>query len=64
MSSDYQPILEGGRVTLRPLPAADYDALYAVSADPLIWEQHPDKTRLRPRVSRSSFVRRWPLVVP
>ena len=32
-------------VELRPLKAPDYDALYAVAADPLIWEQHPDKTR-------------------
>jgi RimJ/RimL family protein N-acetyltransferase len=45
MSFDYQPILRGTLVALRPLLAEDYDALYAVAADPLIWEQHPDKTR-------------------
>jgi N-acetyltransferase len=41
MSFDYQPILTGHLVELRPLRAEDYDELCAVSADPLIWEQHP-----------------------
>jgi RimJ/RimL family protein N-acetyltransferase len=35
-------------VTLRPLTPADHDRLFAVAADPLIWEQHPDKTRSTP----------------
>jgi RimJ/RimL family protein N-acetyltransferase len=35
-------------VTLRPLLASDHDALYAVAADPLIWEQHPDRTQHQP----------------
>jgi RimJ/RimL family protein N-acetyltransferase len=35
-------------VTLRPLSPADHDQLFAVAADPLIWEQHPDKTRCEP----------------
>ena len=48
MSFDYQPTLEGALVTLRPLRAADYGTLYVVAADPLIWEQHPDKTRCEP----------------
>ena len=41
MSFDYQPVLEGERVELRPLQVEDYEDLYAVAADPLIWEQHP-----------------------
>jgi RimJ/RimL family protein N-acetyltransferase len=45
VSFDYQPVLLGTLVRLRPLQLADHDALYAVAADPLIWEQHPDKTR-------------------
>ena len=48
MLFDYQPILEGDLVALRPLRAADFDSLYDVAADPLIWEQHPDKTRCTP----------------
>ncbi len=30
---------------LRPLRSADYRDLYAVGADPLIWEQHPSADR-------------------
>ena len=45
MSFDYQPVLRGDLVELRPLRAEDYDELYAVAADPLIWEQHPVKNR-------------------
>src|SRR5262245_8755224 len=45
MHFDYQPVLKGELVELRPLTAEDYDDLYAVAADPLIWEQHPVKER-------------------
>jgi RimJ/RimL family protein N-acetyltransferase len=45
MTVDRQPILTGELVLLRPLQAADFAGLYAVAADPLIWDQHPDKTR-------------------
>lgn len=48
MPFDLQPTLEGPLVTLRPLSPADHDRLFAVAADPLIWEQHPDKTRSQP----------------
>lgn len=48
MPFDGQPVLEGPLVTLRPLSPADHDLLLAVAADPLIWEQHPDKTRSEP----------------
>jgi len=52
---DYQPLLRGDLVDLRPLRADDYDALYAVAADPLIWEQHPDQTRHQPAGFRAFF---------
>jgi RimJ/RimL family protein N-acetyltransferase len=38
---DPQPRLVGEIVELRPLRRADYDAVSAAAADPLIWEQHP-----------------------
>ena len=47
MSFDAQPVLEGELVVLRPLRPGDYDALYAVARDPLIWEQHPVRDRHR-----------------
>ncbi|TPW21392.1 MAG: acetyltransferase [Elusimicrobia bacterium] len=45
METDWQPSLTGKRLELRPLRADDLEPLFAVAADPLIWEQHPDKTR-------------------
>lgn len=42
---DYQPVLKGKLIELRPLHSADYGELYAVAADPLIWEQHPVTNR-------------------
>ena len=42
---DRQPTLTGELVRLRPLEAADFEALYAIASDPLLWEQHPSKER-------------------
>jgi N-acetyltransferase len=55
VSFDYQPVLKGDRVALRPLRAEDYDALYAVASDPLIWEQHPVRTRHEAETFRAFF---------
>ena len=44
---DFQPVLRGSLLELRPLRADDFDALYAVASDPLIWEQHPQRDRPR-----------------
>lgn len=52
---DLQPTLRGTLVELRPLQASDWDALYAVAADPLIWEQHPERTRHQEVVFREFF---------
>lgn len=45
MPFDLQPILKGKLLDLRPLRAEDFDDLFAVASDPLIWEQHPVKDR-------------------
>jgi RimJ/RimL family protein N-acetyltransferase len=52
---DAQPHLLGNLVELRPLREADFAALYAVAADPLIWEQHPDPNRHQEDVFRDFF---------
>jgi RimJ/RimL family protein N-acetyltransferase len=52
---ELQPTLSGDLVELRPLRAEDFDALYAVAADPLIWEQHPERERYREEVFRRFF---------
>jgi N-acetyltransferase len=50
-----QPILTGDTITLRPLSADDWDALYAVARDPLIWEGHPQHDRWKVDVYRAYF---------
>jgi len=52
---ELQPTLKGSLVTLRPLCPSDHDSLFAVASDPLIWEQHPDKTRCQPDGFRAFF---------
>ncbi len=52
MSFELQPTLTGALVTLRPLRADDFDALFAVAGDPLIWEQHPASDRWQEPVFR------------
>ncbi len=42
---DRQPVLEGDRLLLRPLSPADWDALFSVASDRLIWEVHPAHDR-------------------
>lgn len=55
MTIDLQPTLTGKILTLRPLRAADFDALFAVSSDPLIWEQHPAWDRYKEDVFKAFF---------
>ncbi|HEV8462807.1 MAG TPA: GNAT family N-acetyltransferase, partial [Gaiellaceae bacterium] len=52
---DCQPTLEGHLILVRPLRADDFDGLYAAGADPLVWEQHPDRERWREDVFRAYF---------
>ena len=52
---DLQPHLRGELVELRPLTAGDWDELFAVASDPLIWEQHPEKDRYQEDVFRGYF---------
>jgi len=42
---DWQPVLRGERVTLRPIRADDFAALYAAASDPEIWAQHSERDR-------------------
>lgn len=55
MFFDPQPVLAGDLLTLRPLRPGDWEALYAVASDPLIWAQHPAADRYRPNVFRAFF---------
>lgn len=55
MTIDLQPQLIGDLVELRPLRHEDFEALYAVARDPLIWEQHPANDRWKRDVFEKFF---------
>lgn len=50
-----QPTLSNEWVHLRPLKEDDFDALYAIASDPLVWEQHPNKNRYERAVFETVF---------
>lgn len=52
---DRQPVLEGERLLLRPLREDDWEALFAVAADPQIWAVHPAHDRWQEPVFRAFF---------
>jgi RimJ/RimL family protein N-acetyltransferase len=55
MPFNLQPTLKGDLLELRPLRDDDFDALFAVASDPLIWEQHPARDRYKEEVFRKFF---------
>jgi N-acetyltransferase len=55
MSFDLHPHLKGELIELRPLEPDDWDELFAVASDPLIWEQHPEQDRYTEGVFRAFF---------
>ena len=56
MNLDLQPAhLKNELVSLSPLAAQDFEKLYAVASDPLIWEQHPNKDRYKREVFQNFF---------
>lgn len=52
---DRQPTLEGPTLHLRPLQPDDWDALFSVASDPLVWEVHPAHDRWQEAVFRAFF---------
>ena len=50
-----QPVLTRERLLLRPLRPDDWDALYAVASDPLVWELHPAHDRWQEPAFRTFF---------
>ena len=50
-----QPQLFNDLVILDPLKEVDFEELYAVASDPLIWEQHPNPDRYKRDVFANFF---------
>jgi RimJ/RimL family protein N-acetyltransferase len=55
MSFDLQPHLKGELLELRRLTPEDWNELFAVASDPLIWEQHPESDRYKEQVFKVFF---------
>jgi RimJ/RimL family protein N-acetyltransferase len=55
MPFQLQPHLKSELLELRPLAPDDWDELFAVASDPLIWEQHPEQDRYKEDVFRVYF---------
>lgn len=55
MNFNLQPVLKNEWVSLTPLTEADFDALYQVASDPLVWEQHPSRDRYKKEVFTNFF---------
>lgn len=52
---ELQPSLENEFIKIQPLKTGDFEALYSVARDPLIWEQHPNPDRYKQEVFENFF---------
>jgi RimJ/RimL family protein N-acetyltransferase len=52
---DLQPHLVGALIEVRPLRPEEWESLFAVASDPLIWEQHPANDRYKEEVFKEFF---------
>lgn len=56
MTFDIQPKhLQNKLIKLVPLHENDFEELYEVASDPLVWEQHPNKLRYQREVFQNFF---------
>jgi N-acetyltransferase len=55
MDFELQPTLRGDSIEIRPLTRGDFEALFEVASDPLVWEQHPEPDRYQREVFQKYF---------
>lgn len=55
MNFDLQPTLANELIEVVPLKEEDFEALYQVASDPLVWAQHPNKNRYQYDVFQTFF---------
>jgi N-acetyltransferase len=55
MPFNLQPTLENDLLIIRPVKADDFDNLYKVASDPLLWAQHPASDRYQKDVFTKLF---------
>jgi RimJ/RimL family protein N-acetyltransferase len=51
----WQPRLRGERLHMRPVTPEDWEPLFALGSDPLVWAVHPARDRWREAVFRAYF---------
>ena len=52
---ELQPHLVGDVLELRPLRPEDWEGLFLIASDPMIWEQHPARDRYQEEVFKQFF---------
>lgn len=52
---DLQPQLKNDVVSIEPLTKDDFELLYNIASDPLIWQQHPNRDRYIREVFETFF---------
>lgn len=50
-----QPTLSNELITIKPLQVDDFDALYEIASDELLWEQHPNNDRYKKPIFKVFF---------
>lgn len=55
MNFELQPTIQNELVSIRPLKADDFEVLYQVANDPLLWKQHPNRERYKREVFHNFF---------
>lgn len=50
-----QPTLSNELIQIVPLKEADFEELFAIASDQLLWEQHPEKDRYKKEVFQGFF---------
>lgn len=53
---NFQPTLENDFIKIQPLKTSDFESLYKIASDPLLWAQHPNKDRYKKEVFEQFFI--------
>ena len=52
---DFRPLLQGPRVTVRPIQEDDWEGMFVAAANPKVWEFHPVIDRYKEPIFRVFF---------
>lgn len=55
MNFEFKNILQNELIRLEPLKEEDFEKLFKIASDPLIWQQHPNKDRYKKDVFQNFF---------